>query len=747
VEEGTSGRFGGQLSAVLFLLCGSLVAVAVPLVPSAPSANQGALLGIAGVTLATGAVIWLLPWHRWPRASTLALLPPTFALITAYNFFAGVDGFRYAPFFFITFGWIGLVHPRGTSAKVLPLAIAAYLIPLAAADHWDSIAAWSAVYVLPSGVLLGEATAWVSDRLGRTQHSLREQEASFRKLFLENPQPMWVFDLEDLRFLEVNAATIEHYGYTREEFLAMRVTEIRPADDVRAFLDEIAVAPALHHSPVAWRHVLKDGRLIEVDVTAHRLEFKGRAAMLTAIQDVTERNSLERELRHRAFHDALTDLANRSLFANRLEHALARQARNESSIGVVVLDLDGFKTVNDSLGHSVGDDLLFAVGDRLRTAVRPGDTVARLGGDEFAILLEDEPTIEHLGEHAERILASFAEPFELAGKSLVVTASAGVTLNRPGDGPDELIRNADMAMYLAKRDGKSCVRRFEPAMHHAALDRLELEADLRRALQRDEFVVHYQPTVQIATGGISGFEALVRWDHPRRGLLSPSDFIPLAEETGLIIDIGRWVLERACHQARAWQETHAELDLTMSVNLSARQLRDPHLVADVAATLRDSGIDPRSLVLEITETVLMDNSDAAIDRLHQLKALGVRLAIDDFGTGYSSLNYLRALPVDIVKIDKVFIDGVAFDKEARGLIKAILSMADTLDLQTVAEGVESRAQASRLEQLGSALVQGFYYARPLTVEAAEALMTTGATGVDVPSLPSPSPSPKVSPRV
>ena len=278
--------------------------------------------------------------------------------------------------------------------------------------------------------------------------------------------------------------------------------------------------------------------------------------------------------------------------------------------------------------------------------------------------------------------------------------------------------------------GKSCVRRFEPALHHAALDRLELEADLRRALQRDELVVHYQPTVELATGAISGFEALVRWQHPRRGLLGPLEFIPLAEETGLIIDIGRWVLDRACRQARQWQQTHATDDLTMSVNLSARQLRDPHLVADVAATLRDSGLAPHSLTLEITESVLMDNSDAAIDRLHQLKALGIRLAIDDFGTGYSSLNYLRALPVDIVKIDKVFIDGVASDKEARGLIKAILSMADTLDLQTVAEGVESRDQANRLEQLGSALVQGFYYARPLTPEAAEALMTTGTSGSD-----------------
>jgi diguanylate cyclase (GGDEF)-like protein/PAS domain S-box-containing protein len=734
VEAQTSGRFGGRLSAVLFLLCGSLVAIAVPFVPSVAGTNRGVLLAIAAVTLAAGGIIWWLPWYRWPRASTLALIPPTLLLIAIYNFYSGADGFRYAPFFFITFGWIGLIHPRGTSTKVLPLVAASYLLPLAVGHHWTAIAAWSVAYVLPAGVLLGEATAWVSDRLIRTQDSLRDQEASFRKLFAENPQPMYVFDLDDFRFLEVNAAAIEHYGYTRDEFLEMRVTDIRPTDEVRAFLEEVAVAPELHHSPGASRHVLKDGRIIEVDTTAHRLDFQGRAAMLTAIQDVTERNGLERELRHRAFHDALTDLANRSLFANRLEHALARQVRGDSFVGVVVIDLDGFKTVNDSLGHSVGDELLFAVGDRLLKAVRPGDTVARLGGDEFAILLEEESSIEHLGEHAERILRSLTAPFELAGKSLVVTASAGVTINRPGDGPEELIRNADMAMYLAKKDGKACVRRFEPAMHHAALDRLELEADLRRALPRDELVVHYQPTIRLATGGISGFEALVRWQHPRRGLLSPMEFIPLAEETGLIIDIGRWVLEQACRQACRWQETHEALDLTMSVNLSGRQLRDPNLVRDVDAVLRDTGIAPHSLTLEITETTLMD-SDAAIEDLHRLKALGIRLAIDDFGTGYSSLHYLRALPVDIVKIDKVFIDGVASDKESRGLIKAILSMADTLELQTVAEGVESRDQASRLEQLGSALVQGFYYARPLTPDAADELMTTGVQAVDMAPAP------------
>jgi diguanylate cyclase (GGDEF)-like protein len=498
----------------------------------------------------------------------------------------------------------------------------------------------------------------------------------------------------------------------------------------------------LHHSPVAWRHVLKDGRIIEAAVTAHRLEFQGRPAMLSAIQDVTERNGLERELRHRAFHDALTELANRSLFANRLEHALARQARDGDALGVIVLDLDGFKTVNDSLGHSVGDQLLSAVGERLRDAVRPGDTVARLGGDEFAILLEDEPSIDRVAEHAERIVTCLALPFELAGKSLVVTASAGVTLNRPGDGPDELIRNADMAMYLAKHDGKACVRRYEPALHHAALDRLELEADLRRALDRDELVVHYQPTVQVRDQAIVGFEALVRWLHPRRGLLGPMEFIPLAEETGLITDIGRWVLVSACRQVREWQRRH-DRDLTISVNVSARQLRDAGLLDDVRDALAQADLASHWLTLEITESVLMDNSDAAIARLHELKALGIRLAIDDFGTGYSSLNYLRALPVDIVKIDKVFIDGVASDTESRGLIRAILSMAETLELQAVAEGVESLDQALRLEQLGSSLVQGFYYAQPLSIAAVDALLATGGLTSSAPATPASRPESRV----
>ncbi|HYL51017.1 MAG TPA: sensor domain-containing diguanylate cyclase, partial [Acidimicrobiia bacterium] len=452
MNDTRNGRFGGRLSAVLYLLCAGLVAIAVPFVPAAPGTNHAGLLATAAVALAAGCVIWVLPWGRWPAASTLWLIPPTFALIAVYNFFSDADGYRYAPFFFVTFAWAGLVHPRATSVKMLPLAAAAYLFPLAARGHWNAVDVWSVVYVLPPCAFVGEAIAWVSDRLASARHSLRAREMSFRQLFLDNPQPMWVFDVDEHRFLEVNEAAIAHYGYSRDEFLTMRITDIRPPDDVPAFVNEIAAAPALHHS-ASWRHLRKDGTTVEVDVTAHRLTFDGRAAMLSALQDVTERNALERELRHRAFHDSLTELANRALFANRLEHAQARRLRTETSVAVVVLDLDAFKTVNDSLGHAIGDELLVAVGGRLREAVRPGDTVARLGGDEFAILIEDATGFDEPTDLAERLLACLDEPFELAGKTFVITASAGVVLSNPHDGPDELIRNADMAMYLAKREG------------------------------------------------------------------------------------------------------------------------------------------------------------------------------------------------------------------------------------------------------------------------------------------------------
>ncbi|MGZ4755785.1 MAG: putative bifunctional diguanylate cyclase/phosphodiesterase [Acidimicrobiia bacterium] len=712
IDDEASARFAGRLSAFLYLLSGGMLLLAAVVLPVPPRGDQEALIGVAALAFLVGVIIKSLPWQRWPAWTSLLLLPPTFVLIALNNAFEGADGFRYAPFFVITFAWIGLTQRRWTSVAIVPLAAAAYLIPLAVVDEWSSLTVSSALYVLPGCVLLGEAVAWVSDRLRHSQASERDRERSVRKLFSENPQPMWVFDRETLQYLEVNDAAVEHYGYAREEFLAMRITDIRASADVPELLAELASKSELSHNGT-HEHRLKDGRLIDVQVTSHRLIFDGIDAVLVAIQDVTERNRLEGQLRYRAFHDSLTQLANRSLFADRVEHAIARLARIEDSIAVVVLDLDGFKTINDSLGHTAGDQLLVAAAQRLQNQLRPGDTAARLGGDEFAILLEDINSMEEVAALAERLLEVFGEPFAVANKQLLVTASLGVTLNRPGEGAEELVRNADMAMYLAKSEGKACFRIYAPEMHEAALARLDFEAEFRDALLSGQFVVHYQPTVRMATGAVCGFEALVRWQHPDRGLLAPADFIPIAEETGLIVELGRWVLNQACGQARIWQRANPGLDLGIAVNLSPRQFRDPRLIDDVAAVLVGSGLAPHALTLEITESVLLDDREAAVACLFRLKVLGVRVALDDFGTGYSSLGRLRELPIDVLKIDKAFIDGVATDTESTGLVEAILQMAATLSLDTIAEGVEQLDQAQQLAALGSQLVQGYLYSRPL----------------------------------
>jgi diguanylate cyclase (GGDEF)-like protein/PAS domain S-box-containing protein len=657
-----------------------------------------------------GALIWVLPWSRWPVWSSLFLLPPTFLLIAVNNLAGGADGYRYATFFFVTFAWIGLTQRRWMSLAFVPLATVAYVVPLAISGRWTSLTVSSALYVLPACVVLGEAIAWVSDRLRRSEADVRDSERSFRMLFSENPQPMWVFDRVSHRFLEVNAAAVEHYGYTRREFLAMRLDDVTlqdsPVPDPGPPGTGDDVSAVLHHR-------IKDGRILDVDVTSHRLPFAGADAVLVAVQDVTERNRLERQLRYRAFHDSLTQLANRALFADRVEHALARQTREGQSIAVVVLDLDGFKTINDSLGHSAGDQLLVAAAQRLQNQLRPGDTAARLGGDEFAVLLEDVTELDDVIPLAERLLEVFGEPFSIAAKQLSVSASVGVALNGPGDGPEELVRNADMAMYRAKAEGKSCVRVFEPGMHDEALARLDLEAELRRALHVAQLVVHYQPTVRLGSGEVCGFEALVRWDHPTRGLLSPLEFIPLAEETGLIVELGRWVVREACAAASRWRSEYPALDLGIAVNLSPRQLLDRKLIGDIAAALTTSGLDARALTIEITESGLLVDRDASIARLGELKALGVRIALDDFGTGYSSLSRLRDLPIDLLKIDKAFVDGVATNSESTGLVQAILRMADTLGLDTIAEGVEHPEQAEQLQRLGSEYVQGFLYSAPL----------------------------------
>ena len=445
-------------------------------------------------------------------------------------------------------------------------------------------------------------------------------------------------------------------------------------------------------------------------------------------RDISERKELEDRLAHQAFHDPLTGLANRALFVDRLGHALERAKRQDELLAVMFVDLDGFKVVNDSLGHEVGDRLLVTVGERLRAYSRATDTVARLGGDEFTLLLEDVIDVDGAARVAERIQNQLRVPVELDGHEVVVSASVGIALTAPGQhAADDLLRNADIALYRAKNRGKDRYEVFDTSMHEGALERLKLESDLRHAVERDEFRVYYQPKVLLKSGGIIGFEALVRWEHPERGLVSPAEFIPVAGETGLIVPIGRWVLERACRQVAGWAaespgRSPRGTNLAVSVNLSARQFQQKNLAHDVRRILEETGLSPGSLILEITEGVVMDDAPLTSKVMSELKDLGVRLSIDDFGTGYSSLSYLKRFPADFLKIDRSFVDGLGRDPESEAIVSAMIGLSRDLGLEVVAEGIEDAHQLELLNRMGCELGQGYYFAKPLPPEEAVALL-------------------------
>ena len=473
----------------------------------------------------------------------------------------------------------------------------------------------------------------------------------------------------------------------------------------------------LEHGDGMWRD-------FEV-VATNLLHQPAVAGVVATYRDVTERKAFEGQLRHLAFHDPLSHLPNRALFQDRLEQALARAERHRRPVVVLFLDLDDFKVVNDSLGHQAGDALLQEVAARVRGCLRAEDTAARLGGDEFAVLLEEVAGQDEALVVADRIVAALRAPIDLAGRSVTVGLSIGVALSsRATERADELLRRADLALYRAKADGKGSYAVFDASLETSALERLEIESDLRQALERGELALVYQPILRLSDGGIGEVEALLRWHHPRRGTVSPVAFIPVAEATGLIVPIGQWVLEQACQQVRRWQDEHASTPVVMSVNLSGRQFQHPGLVADVARTMAAAGIDPRSLKLEITESVLMRDVESAVATCAALKRLGVQLAIDDFGTGYSSLAQLKRLPFDTLKIDRSFVDGLGRDEQDMAIVRSVVTLAKTLNLSVTAEGIETPVQEAHLRSLGCERGQGYLFAQPQPAEVIGELLAS-----------------------
>ena len=471
-------------------------------------------------------------------------------------------------------------------------------------------------------------------------------------------------------------------GYAPSELEGCKFLSLTHAEDedpIAAFI--IGTGGRDSGGPLEFRFRAATGRYVCAEAVRTNLEQDPNVrGVVLNIRDISERKSFEEQLRHQAFHDKLTGLANRALFQDRVAHALDRHRRDSDAISVLFIDLDDFKTVNDSLGHACGDQLLRECATRLRDCLRPADTPARFGGDEFAILLEDSDKTSHL-DIAHRIMKAFDPPFALDDKEVFVHASIGIATSTAQDfaslsGPEALLRNADTAMYIAKEKGKARFEVFQPEMHEAATRRLELKADMQRAVDHEEFELQYQPVIELSSGDISGFEALIRWNHPTRGVVAPLDFVPLAEETGLIVPIGNWVLREACQFAAQLQADFPDdPPRYVAVNLSARQLQHPDVVATVRTILTETALDPRLLILEITESAMMAEMEIAISRLKEFKALGVQLAIDDFGTGYSSLNYVREFPVDILKIDKSFIDGLVNESPSSSLVATVLELA------------------------------------------------------------------------
>ncbi len=626
----------------------------------------------------------------------------------------------------------GAAMPRTRTQPVSPLpyvAVAATygLLLLTVVSPWtDPVSGVAIGALLVTALVVARQVLTVRENVRLlADTAARQNEARFRSLVQHSSDVIMVTRPNGtMRFVSPSASRV--FGYEPAALLGRPIaTLLHPADRDRAtqLFAEVVGGPGVI-GPVEWRFRQADGSWLHAEILATNLlgDPTVRGIVLNT-RDVSERKRLEEQLTHQAFHDPLTGLANRALFRDRVSHALALAQRQGHPITVLFLDLDDFKRVNDSLGHAEGDRLLIAAAERFQSCARAADTVSRLGGDEFAILIEHVAGSDGRPELLQRLEEAMTYPFALSGNQVQVSASIGVATAIPGDTADDLLRNADVAMYAAKRRGKGRSETYELRMYADVRERLEMEAALRTALETNQLSLHYQPIVSLKTGALYGVEALVRWDHPTRGHLLPQSFITLAEETGLIVPLGAWVLTEACRQVQDWRAAFPETPLCVSVNISGRQLQAGGVTGALREALAATGASADGVVLEITESVLMQQTDTVQERLWELKSLGVRLAIDDFGTGYSSLSYLQRFPIDILKIAKPFVDDVGSGTEKSALARAIVGLGETLKLRTIAEGIERGDQRAALLELGCDLGQGHYFSRARPPDGIARLLT------------------------
>ncbi len=568
------------------------------------------------------------------------------------------------------------------------------------------------VHLLESGILEGTVIDITDRKLA--ENALRDSEARYR-LMAENSTDLISRTTARGKFVYASDAVRMLLGYEPSELIGHSVFDVVIEED-HHIIRRATGALDRDDAPrtYSYRARRKDGQQIWFETTSRALlDEDGQVQEIVSVsRDVSERREAEEQIEYQAYHDALTALPNRLLFRDRLTVALAHAKRQKTPLAVMFLDLDRFKYVNDTLGHSLGDELLRAVAARLKAVLREGDTIARMGGDEFTVLLGDLTSTDDAAKIAQKLLETISHPLSVDGHELYVTTSIGIALfPNDGDSAEALLKNADSAMYRAKEAGRNSYQLCTPAMNSRAAERLSIENALRRALERDELVLHFQPQVRLDTLQVAGMEALLRWNRPGHGLVSPLRFIPVAEETRLIVPIGEWVLREACRQAKAWQREKYP-NLRISVNLSPRQFQQSDLCEVVARVLEETGLEPQFLELEITESTAMKNTDRTIETLAGLRALGVRIALDDFGTGHSSLSYLRRFPIDRVKIDQEFVQAVEASGSNRAIVSAIVAMAHGLDLAVTAEGVETEAQLNFLREQECEEVQGFLYGRP-----------------------------------